>query len=160
TTGNGLVSDFTAEGLQKFGIPTLEDVFQLVSDQCEINIEIKTYDTTQGVLGLMEQHPDWKNRVVISSFDWNILQEVRFHDNEIRLGVLTETDLDSAFAFAKFIRAYSIHPDFHLLTAENTNKLQKAGFLVFPWTVNDPEDIIFVKSLRVDGIITDYPDRI
>jgi hypothetical protein len=30
-----------------------------------------------------------------------------------------------ALAFAKFIQARSIHPDYHLLTAENTAKLQE-----------------------------------
>jgi hypothetical protein len=37
---------------------------------------------------------------------------------------------------AKFIQARSIHPDYHLLTAENTANYKK-GFQVFPWTVND-----------------------
>jgi hypothetical protein len=32
----------------------------------------------------------------------------------------------------KFIQASSIHPDYHLLTAENTAKLQEKGFQVFP----------------------------
>jgi glycerophosphoryl diester phosphodiesterase len=51
---------------------------------------------------------------------------------------VTEENLDLA-AFAKFIQASSIHPDYHLLTAENTAKLQK-GFK-FSLTVNEPEDI-------------------
>jgi glycerophosphoryl diester phosphodiesterase len=45
--------------------------------------------------------------------------------------VLTEENLDLALAFAKFIQN-SIHPDYHLLTAENTAKLQEKGFQVFP----------------------------
>jgi glycerophosphoryl diester phosphodiesterase len=51
-------------------------------------------------------------------------------NSAIRIGVLTEENLDLALAFAKFIQARSIHPDYHLLTAENTAKLQ--GFQVFP----------------------------
>jgi glycerophosphoryl diester phosphodiesterase len=38
--------------------------------------------------------------------------------------------------------------------------MQSKNFKVYPWTINEPEDIIFVKSLNVDGIITDFPDRI
>jgi hypothetical protein len=45
-------------------------------------------------------------------------------NSAIRIGVLTE-NLDLALAFAKFIQANSIHPDYHLLTAENTAKLQE-----------------------------------
>jgi glycerophosphoryl diester phosphodiesterase len=53
-------------------------------------------------------------------------------NSAIRIGVLTEENLDLALAFAKFIQASSIHPDYHLLTAENTAKLQEKGFQVFP----------------------------
>jgi glycerophosphoryl diester phosphodiesterase len=44
-------------------------------------------------------------------------------NSAIRIGVLTEENL--ALAFMKFIQARSIHPDYHLLTAENTAKLQR-----------------------------------
>ena len=76
------------------------------------------------------------------------------------MGVLTSTDVALALAFAKFIKAYSIHPYYHLLTAENIAQMQSKNFKVYPWTINEPEDIIFVQSLRVDGIITDFPDRL
>ena len=39
-------------------------------------------------------------------------------------------------------------------------ELQKAGFRVIPWTTNDPEKIRALINLRVDGIISDYPDRL
>jgi glycerophosphoryl diester phosphodiesterase len=159
TISNGFVSDFLAIELQKLGIPTLEDVFQLVNHQCDINVEIKEFEAVKSVLDLIHSNIFSKDKILISSFDWNALQEVRFHDSEIRLGVLTQTDVDLALAFAKFIKAYSIHPYYHLLTAENVAQMQSKNFKVFTWTVNEPEDIIFVKLLNVDGIITDFPDR-
>lgn len=160
TISNGFVSDFLAIELQKLGIPTLEDVFQLVNHQCDINVEIKEFEAVKSVLDLIHSNIFSKEKILISSFDWNALQEVRFHDSEIRLGVLTQTDVDLALAFAKFIKAYSIHPYYHLLTAENVAQMQSKNFKVFTWTVNEPEDIIFVKLLNVDGIITDFPDRV
>jgi glycerophosphoryl diester phosphodiesterase len=160
TISNGFVSDFLAIELQKLGIPTLEDVFQLVNHQCDINVEIKEFEAVKSVLDLIHSNIFSKEKILISSFDWNALQEVRFHDNDIRIGVLTETDVDLALAFAKFIKAYSIHPFHHLLTKENVIQIQYNNFKVYPWTVNEPEDIIFVKLLNVDGIITDFPDRV
>jgi len=160
TSGSGLVSDYLASELQTLGIPTLEDVFHLVKNQCEINIEIKTFEATKSVLEVIDANAFAKEKIILSSFDWNALQEVRFHDNDIRIGVLTETDIDLAVAFAKFIKAYAIHPYYHLLTAENVQQMQAKKFKVYPWTVNEPEDIIFVQSLNVDGIITDFPDRL
>ena len=160
TNSNGFVSDFLAIELQKLGIPTLEDVFQLVNHQCDINVEIKEFEAVKSVLDLIHSNIFSKEKILISSFDWNALQEVRFHDNDIRIGVLTETDVDLALAFAKFIKAYSIHPFHHMLTKENVIQIQYNNFKVYPWTVNEPEDIIFVKLLNVDGIITDFPDRV
>lgn len=160
TSGLGLVSSFSVRELQEFGIPSLQDVFQLVNNQCDINVEIKEFEAVKSILDLIDSNIFSKDKILISSFDWNALQEVRFHDDEIRIGVLTETDLELAIAFAKFIKAYSIHPYYHLLTPENCQKMKNNRLKIFTWTVNEPEDIIFVKSLYVDGIITDFPDRV
>ena len=160
TSKTGLVTDYNTKELQQLGIPTLRDVLELVDNRCEINVELKTFSATQPVLDLIAKSTFDQNTILISSFDWNALQEVRFHDEEIRIGVLTETDLELALAFAKFIKAEAIHPYYHLLTAENVQKIKEKGFKVFPWTINEPEDITFVQSLEVDGIITDFPERL
>jgi glycerophosphoryl diester phosphodiesterase len=44
--------------------------------------------------------------------------------------------------------------------AVNVAELQQAGFKIVPWTTNDPEKIRALIHLRVDGIISDYPDRL
>jgi glycerophosphoryl diester phosphodiesterase len=44
--------------------------------------------------------------------------------------------------------------------AVNVAELHKAGFRIVPWTTNDPEKIRALINLRVDGIISDYPDRL
>ena len=160
TTGIGLVNDFSAMDLHKFGIPSLEEAFQLVKNKCRINIEIKEFEAVKSVLDLINSHTFSKDNILISSFDWNALQEIRFHDETISIGVLTETNLEIAIAFAKFIKAKSIHPNFQLLTKETTLKIKEKGFQVFPWTVNEMEDILKMKSFLVDGIISDFPDRI
>ena len=97
---------------------------------------------------------------IVSSFDWNALKEVHNFDSKIQIGVLAETNLDLALAFAETIKAKAINPYYHLLNEENTKKIQEKGFLVLPWTVNIEEDIQKIKSYKVDGIISDFPDKI
>lgn len=164
TSQKGLVKNFTARKLQNLGIPTLESVFELINRRCFINIELKTYETAEKTVALLEKYvseKDWsQEHFLVSSFDWNALQQVHFLNDTIRIGVLTHTDLNLAVAFAKFIKAHSVHPYYHLLNSENTKLLQQKNFKIYPWTVNEPEDIALVKSLQVDGIITDFPDRI
>lgn len=170
TSGKGLVNKLSLHELKsvlienKHEIPTLQEVFDLVNQNCVINIELKTYETAAKVTELIEKYVSEKNWqydcFLVSSFDWNALQQVRFLNDEIPIGILTETNLDLALAFAKFIQAKSIHPHFHLLTKENTKQMQEKGLQVFPWTVNEQEDLKKIKSFNVNGIITDFPDRI
>ena len=170
TNGKGFVNTLSLRELKTFlidenyEIPTLTEVFELVNQKCLINIELKSYDSTDKVVSLIEKYVSkkgWKNdRFLVSSFDWNALQQVAFLNDKIPIGVLTETNLDLALAFAKFIQAKSIHPYFHLLTKENTEQIQEKGLQVFPWTINKLEDIQKIKTYNVNGIITDFPDRI
>lgn len=170
TNGKGFVNKLSLRELKTFQIdgkhqiPMLKEVFDLVNQDCFINIELKSYDAAEKVVSLIEKYVSkkgWKyDRFLVSSFDWNALQQVRFLNEEIPIGILTETDLDLALAFAKFIQAKSIHPYFHLLTKENTAKIQEIGIQVYPWTINEIEDIQKIIALNVNGIITDFPNRI
>ena len=170
TNGKGFVNTLSLRELNAFRIdgthkiPTLKEVFDLANQDCFINIEIKSYEATDKVVSLIEKYvvkKCWKyDRFLVSSFDWNALQQVAFLNDKIPIGVLTETDLDLALAFAKFIKAKSIHPHFHLLTKENNAQIQEKGLQVFPWTINELEDIQKIKTFHVNGIITDFPNRI
>jgi glycerophosphoryl diester phosphodiesterase len=170
TNGKGFVNKLSLHELKAFRIdnkhqiPTLKEVFDLVNQNCFINIELKKYDTAEKVVSLIEKYvikKGWKyDRFLVSSFDWNALQQVAFLNDKIPIGVLTETGLELALAFAKFIQAKSINPHFHLLTKENTAQMQEKGLQVFPWTVNETEDIQKIKAFNVNGIITDFPNRI
>jgi glycerophosphoryl diester phosphodiesterase len=170
TNGIGFVNQLSSKELSTFlienehKIPTLKEVFDLVNRKCIINIELKSFDTSEKVVALIEDYIVNKNwnytDFLVSSFDWNALQNLHFLNEQIPIGVLTETNKDLAFAFAKFIKAKVLLPYFHLLNRENVIKLQEKGIKVIAWTVNETEDIIFVKSLEVDGIISDFLDKI
>jgi glycerophosphoryl diester phosphodiesterase len=164
TTKKGFVKEFTSTALKELDIPTLEDVFHLINQRCIINIEIKDANATQKVIQLIEKFINEHHRnydlFQISSFDWEVLEEVTITNSKIAIGVLTEDSIEKALAFANKINAYSINPYFKLLNKEKVNLIHENGFKIYTWTVNSTEDIIFVKSLQVDGIISDFPDRI
>lgn len=145
-------------------IPTLTEVFDLVNRRCFINIELKGIGTAKPVTALIHHYISEKNwnydDFLVSSFDWNMLEETHALDSKIRIGVLTEESIDDALVFAKKIKAFAIHPDYELLSDENTALIQKNGFEVYPWTVNSEEAIQKIKSFNVNGIISDFPDRI
>ncbi|WP_310558585.1 glycerophosphodiester phosphodiesterase family protein [Flavobacterium sp.] len=164
TYEKGYVTNFTSSQLQQLGIPTLIEVLTFINRQCFINIELKGIGTAKPVVELIEHcvlSKNWHYKdFLVSSFDWKMLEEVLWLNPKIRIGVLTEESIEGAWAFAKKINAHSIHPDYRLLSKENVVLMQEKGFEVFPWTVNFKEDIQKIKSLHVNGIISDFPDKI
>lgn len=164
TNGKGFVKNFTSVELKQFGIPTLIEVLDLINQECFVNIEIKDVKTTKLVVELIQNYLSKKHwnieKFIVSSFDWTVLKEISQLNSTIKIGVLTEDNIDDAVIFAKEIKAFSINLYFKLLTINIVERIQKEGFQIHTWTVNSSEDITFVKSLNVDGIISDFPDKI
>jgi glycerophosphoryl diester phosphodiesterase len=170
TNGKGFINTLSLPELKSFlidnqyEIPTLNEVFDLVDKKCLINIELKGPKTSAKVVTLIEEYVSEKNwtypHFIVSSFDWNALKEVHDLNAKIPIGVLTETDLDLALTFAETIKAKAIHPYYPLLNQENTKQIQAKGFWVLAWTVNEAEEIQKIKNYNVNGIITDFPDKI
>lgn len=170
TDGKGHVKSLSLTQLKHLridnthNVPTLSEVIDVTPQDILINIELKTGMASKPVMHLIEKYVSEKGhgykQFLVSSFDWIALKEIREANAEIPLGVLTETNLELAIGFSESIKAETIHPYFHLLTTENVTKMQEKGLQVFPWTVNEFEDMARMKSFSVNGIITDFPDRL
>lgn len=164
TIDKGFVNTIATTKLQQLGVPTLSEVLDLVNKRCLVNIEIKDTKATDLVVKLIQNYVSKNNwnysDFIISSFDWSVLEAVCTTNKQIALGVLTENTLEEAIIFAQKINAYSIHPYFRLLTKEKVTLCQNNGFLIFPWTVNEPHEIEKMKTFTVNGLISDFPDRL
>ena len=148
----------------QFEIPTLLEVLDLIDKKCLLNVELKGEQTafeTCKSIQLYTETKDWHfDDFIVSSFNPDELRTVYNINKNIRLAVLTESDIDDAVQFAKTIQAKAIHPDYQLLDKNKVNELQNLGYQVNTWTVNKTEDIALMKSYGVNGIISDFPDRI
>ncbi|TGK35646.1 glycerophosphodiester phosphodiesterase [Leptospira andrefontaineae] len=60
----------------------------------------------------------------------------------------------------KELKADIISPYFLYVTDEFVSKAHSLGIKVIPWTVNDTQEMERLIKTGVDGIITDYPDRL
>ena len=170
TNGKGFVNTMSLQELKRFRIekeqqiPTLPEVFDLVKQQCFINVELKGKGTAKPVIELINHYVSEKkwnyNQFLISSFDWKMLEDAHFLNPKIRTGVLTDQSIKDALAFAKKIKAFSIHPKYGLVSKENVVLMQENGFEVYPWMVNATAAIQKIKSFDVNGIISDFPDRL
>ena len=141
-------------------IPTLEDVLQLLKDKIMLNIELKGLGTAKSVYELVKK-TGWRNeKLTVTSFNWDMLGEYKALDSEARIGVLTFKNHDEALRYAEAIKAYSINPYHMLLQKKYVEEAHEKGIKIYPWTPNKPEDIQNVVKKGVDGVISDYPDRI
>jgi len=164
TLGTGVVAEMTTVALQKLGIPTLQDVLTLLDARCILNIEIKAagvFEPLNTIIINAVKTKNWSySQLIVSCFNHDALRVMRELNEKIYIGVLTETSIDVALETAKELKAYAVHPDYNLLDTTSCQNIKDAGFKVFPWTVNDPKAIAFMKKLQVDGIMTDFLDRV
>lgn len=170
TNGSGEVSKFLLSELKNFKvnnayeIPTLEEVFNEIDKKCFINIELKGKNTAQKTNEIIAHYVTNKawtyNNFLVSSFQHKELEAVYKLNKNINLAVLTKASITEAIDFAHTIKAKTIHPNVALVTSENIKNAQQNGFQINVWTVNDLETISRIKNYQVNGVISDFPDRI
>ena len=152
--------------LEKYKIPTLNDVLMKIESPLFVNIELKGSDTagaTSKIVADFSRKTSWTlDHFIVSSFNWNELEKFRSIDNNTPVGVLVNKSIsiNEAIEFGKKINAQAIHPHYQLLDEITVKKIKNNGFKTYTWTVNNADDINFMKKIKVDGIISDYPDRI
>ena len=152
------------EVLNGFTIPTLEEVLNLINGRVMLNIELKGSQTailTDQMLQTFFEKETWSaEKILISSFDWEELKLFYEVNQKVPIAILTEDDPLDALPIAKELNAAAINPNYKSLNKENLTKIHKKGLKIYPWTVNQPEEISALLALGVDGIITDFPERV
>lgn len=186
-------------------IPTLEEVFQLVEESgnrnVKLNIEAKSYpdpiqkaeyegnvDKTAFLKRFNELVKRYKmeDRVILQSFDWEILKlETELNPN-ISLSALIEEEpawgkeaeslrpfdkekspwlggLDikdfkgDAIKAAKVIGVDIVSPYYGEISKNMVDEAHEMGMKVVPWTVNSVSDMEMLYAMGVDGMISDKP---
>jgi len=100
-----------------------------------------------------------EKRTTIQSFDFRTLKIVEREAPEIATAYLTEgKHSDPAKVREAGARLWS--PNFKDLDAAKVAQARKLGLRIVAWTVNEPDDIRHVLGLKLDGLISDYPDRV
>jgi glycerophosphoryl diester phosphodiesterase len=170
TNASGLIEMQTLDSLRKidvlngYQIPTLAEVLELLDGQIILNIELKGNNTARDTHLLLTeyfQRSNWTaDKLIISSFNWDELRNFKALNPTVPLAVLTEDDPVDALPVAQELGAVAINPNYQSLDREKVEKIKKAGFKIYPWTVNTPAAIAEMKQLGVDAIITDYPERV
>ncbi|WP_199878468.1 glycerophosphodiester phosphodiesterase [Flavobacterium sp. RSP49] len=170
TNAKGKIEDYSFDDLRKVlvagkhQIPTLQEVIETIDKKVVLNIELKGTNTATDTYRIIEEYKKkgWSNKnFFISSFRVDELQTMRSLSKEITIGLLAYKDpIANIIKTAKTLSAQAINPYYKTLTTENVAIMKANNFKIYPWTVNEPIDINNLQALKVNGIITDYPERI
>jgi len=160
--------------------PTLESMVSAIKDFCTINerdfpfldLEIKSQPDQYDVyfpqpqkfvkLVLAELNKmEILNKTNLQSFDVNVLEEIHKQAPQVSTSLLVEhpKSLEHHLSTISF-KPTNYSPYFEFVTEDVIRKCKSMGIKVIPWTVNELKDLQRMVDLGVDGIITDYPNRI
>lgn len=115
---------------------------------------------TKLVLDLINEH-NIADRTVVQSFDVRTLEEVHHQNPSQTTAYLVSNNktVDQNLELLTYIpKIYS--PNYNFLTLKDIQDAQANKMKVIPWTVNELKAMKKQIELGVDGIITDYPDRL
>lgn len=159
--------------------PLLRDVIIAVENriksynyyEVDYNIEIKSNpDSDKKFHPAIEEYSDLvyelmdeyipMERLVIQSFDFRVLKYWHRKYPEIRLAALVENtrSIDANLEQLGF-HPFAYSPYYKLIDKAKVQYLHTKRIRVIPWTVNDTRDMLALKGMGVDGLITDYPNR-
>lgn len=96
----------------------------------------------------------------VQSFDPNILNALHKKAQKIVIALLTgDKGLDKNLAKLNF-KPQIYAPHYGLVNQALIDSVRNKNMKIIPWTVNENKDIESMISLKADGIITDYPNRV
>ncbi|MBK9146445.1 MAG: glycerophosphodiester phosphodiesterase [Flavobacteriales bacterium] len=159
--------------------PTLREVVEAIEEtaimgggQPGFNIEIKS---DHALYGTFQPRPDdfarivlkeidelgITDRCIIQSFDPAALMAAHAEQPDLAYALLVENDEGPEVNLSRLMFTPAIYsPHFSLADEALRTKLQEQGIELVVWTVNERADILRMIALGVDGIISDYPDRV
>lgn len=179
TNGRGAVSALTFDTLRTLDagrgqrIPTLEETLALVrARDGQLNLELKAESDPEALtvaaavaerlVALPDDDP-LRQRIIASSFSLPAVAEIKRRLPWLRVGALyggrawkRQAMIDRALDLG----AEAIHPHPRILTQETVCAAHEAGLRVNVWTANRWATIRQLIAWDVDGVFSDFPERV
>ena len=145
-------------------VPTLNQVLESIGDKARFLIEIKTgpfdYTGIEDKVAELIRQAGLIDSVVVISFDHWVLHRLRRTNPSLATGAVYGCRPADPVSMARAAGADLLMPHWSFVTREDVGLCHAAGLSVFPWTVDEPELIRNVAQAGVDGIVSNWPDRV
>lgn len=172
SNSNAFIEQISLDSIKKveliggYFIPTLTEIVDIIPEKIFLNIELKgqdtSFETNKIITNYLKKYNFPASKFIISSFRWDELKKIRSINKDIPIAILVDSlnKIDDAIKLAKQVNAIALNPNKNFITKEIVNNIQSNNIKVYPYTINTPRNIRRVRSMGVDAIITDYPERI
>lgn len=165
TNGAGSVSGMSLRALRELDagvgqrVPTVEEVLQTAHGRVGLILELKAKGLAEQVCKTV-QLSGFTGQVIYASFLHDEVRAIREVDSQaMTMALFGRLPHDPVMA-AQNAKATHIGFSYITVTQSMIEICHQRGLVAFAYTVNDRQDIETVMSLGVDGIVSDFPDRL
>ncbi len=186
TENAGRIKNLTLREVKKLringqeGIPTLAEVLEVIDNKIGLDIELKIRGSAQIVIQTLRDYKINFSNIMISSNYASEIREAERLEPEITTALLFRSTSSFSFWFildflailflpltmyyiswlVKKANADYININYHFLDRNKVALFKKKGIKICAWTVDNQKKIDYLKNLGIDGIVTNYPDRL
>lgn len=182
TDGTGKVRDLTFEQLRALDagswkgeqfageqIPTFDEILDRYHGKVGILIELKSPELYPGIEeqvteAIKERNLDkpQNKKIILQSFNFDSMKKMNQLLPKVPIGVLTSNRADTTPDALQEFSTYAdwFNPSYGILTKELVDQVHSLDMHIGSWTVRSREAADFLFEMKVDAIISDYPDYI
>ncbi|MCD6509283.1 MAG: glycerophosphodiester phosphodiesterase [Thermoprotei archaeon] len=164
TDGSGRVDEMTLEELRRLDagkgerIPLLREVLEEVKGRAVLFVEIKVEEAAIPALSIVEDE-GMLDEVLFISFSGDSVRAIKDHNPDAHIGLIYSKP-SNGIVEAKGLGCEAVLPFYRLATEKAIAFAHRLKMLVIAWTIDDFQVAKTLKDKGVDGIATNYPDRI
>jgi len=170
TDGMGPIHKFSLKQIRKLHepnsepVPTLQEVLDVLKNKCICKIDIKDKRIIEKVIKLIKKNKI-EHSVIITCEVLSILKKIKKLSTNIKIeaggfSYRKRISIKKIIEKAKSVKADIISPHYTITTKKLVNEAHKNGLKVHVWTVDKKSMIEKMKKIGVDGITTNFPDKI
>ncbi|MGI5817179.1 MAG: glycerophosphodiester phosphodiesterase [Armatimonadota bacterium] len=177
TDGSGEVAQMTLAEVQALdagrwigaahageGVPLLREVLEVIAPRVVVDIEIKQRGIAEQVAGIVREAGALRRASVIS-FDREDIRVAKSTEPALACGLITSGPEEGSTEQALIGSALECGASFvscshRAVTPTLVRECHLTGLLLLAWTMDEPEDIARMIDLQVDGLVSNYPERV
>ena len=149
-------------------IPTLTETLDLARGRIQLYLELKNPGAARDTVRLVREF-GMVSDVLIASFDLALMKWLKTENHDLKIGLILGTEsIDPVIRFRehypwialKKFNYQILSLQLNLCRPRTILRARESGKMIFAWTANDEVAFRRLINLGVDGIVTNFPDRL